>query len=84
MPLLLRNVYADKDRQEALVRASGLDWVLVRPAVLSDGPARGSVRALIDLSGFHGGWITRDDVAQFVVQQVTDNRWLGKAPLITS
>jgi uncharacterized protein YbjT (DUF2867 family) len=29
--VLLRNVYRDKDRQEAVVRASGLDWVLVRP-----------------------------------------------------
>ncbi|MGY4156594.1 putative NADH-flavin reductase [Bradyrhizobium sp. USDA 4461] len=29
-PLLLKNVYADKNRQEAIVRDSGLDWVLVR------------------------------------------------------
>jgi putative NADH-flavin reductase len=39
-PLLLRNVYADKNRQEAIVRASGLDWVLVRPSVLNDKPGR--------------------------------------------
>lgn len=32
-PLLLRKVYADKNRQEAIVRDSGLDWVLVRPSV---------------------------------------------------
>ena len=31
LPLLLRHVYADKNRQEAIVRDSGLDWVLVRP-----------------------------------------------------
>ncbi len=30
MPLLLRKVYEDKNRQEDIVRASGLDWVLVR------------------------------------------------------
>jgi nucleoside-diphosphate-sugar epimerase len=29
LPLLLRNVYADKNRQEAIVRNSGLDWILV-------------------------------------------------------
>ena len=34
MPLLLRKVYEDKDRQKDIVRASGLDWVLVRPMVL--------------------------------------------------
>ncbi len=31
LPLLLRNVYADKNRQEAIIRDSGLDWVIVRP-----------------------------------------------------
>jgi putative NADH-flavin reductase len=31
-PLFTRDVYADKDRQEALIRASGLDWTILRPA----------------------------------------------------
>jgi len=82
-PLLLRKVYADKDRQEALIRDSGLDWVLVRPAVLNDKPARGDVRALTDLTGFHGGSIARADVATFVLDQVTSNTWLHRSPLIT-
>src|SRR3954464_12523989 len=37
-PLLLKKVYADKNRQEAIVRDSGLDWILVRPSVLNDKP----------------------------------------------
>ncbi len=83
MPLLLSKVYVDKDRQEALVRRSGLDWVLVRPTVLNDEAARGSVRALTDLTGVRGGTIAREDVAHFVVQQLTDDSWLNSAPLIT-
>jgi uncharacterized protein YbjT (DUF2867 family) len=83
LPLLLRNVYADKDRQEAIVRDSGLDWVLVRPSMLNDKPARGAVRALTDLSGFHGGTIARADVASFVLDQASDRTWLHRAPLIT-
>ena len=82
-PLLLRHVYADKDRQEAIVRESGLDWVLVRPAILSDKASRGTVRALTDLSGFHGGSIAREDVARFVLDQVEADAWVGRAPLIT-
>jgi uncharacterized protein YbjT (DUF2867 family) len=82
-PLMLRNVYADKNRQEAIVRASGLDWVLVRPTVLNDKPAKGTVRALTDLSGVHGGTVARGDVAKFVVAQLTDDTWLRRAPLIT-
>jgi uncharacterized protein YbjT (DUF2867 family) len=82
-PLLLRKVYDDKNRQEDAVRGSKLDWVLVRPVVLSDKPAKGAVRALTDLSGVHGGNVARSDVAKFVVQQLTDDTWLRRAPLIT-
>jgi uncharacterized protein YbjT (DUF2867 family) len=82
-PLLLRKVYADKNRQEAIVRDSGLDWVLVRPSVLNDKPGRNEIRALDDLSGFHGGTIARADVASFVLDQVRGNTWLHRAPLIT-
>jgi uncharacterized protein YbjT (DUF2867 family) len=82
-PLLLRNVYADKNRQEAIVRDSGLDWVLVRPAILNDKPGRDTIRALTDLSSFHGGTISRQDVAKFVLDQLRANTWLHRSPLIT-
>ncbi|WP_257166316.1 NAD(P)-dependent oxidoreductase [Bradyrhizobium sp. SRS-191] len=83
LPLLLRNVYADKNRQEAIIRDSGLDWVIVRPAMLNDKPGGQAVRALTDLSGFHGGTIARADVARFVVDQVSDDSFLHRSPLIT-
>ncbi|MBZ9740876.1 MULTISPECIES: NAD(P)-dependent oxidoreductase [unclassified Mesorhizobium] len=82
-PLLLRKVYADKNRQEAIVRDSGLDWVLVRPSVLNDKPSRETIRALTDLSGFHGGTISRANVASFVLDQVRNDTWLHRSPLIT-
>jgi putative NADH-flavin reductase len=82
-PLLLKKVYADKNRQEAIVRNSGLDWILVRPSVLNDKPSRGAVRALTDLSDVHGGTISREDVASFVLDQVRADAWLQRSPLIT-
>lgn len=82
-PLLLRHVYADKNRQEAVIRASGLDWVLVRPSVLNDKLGGQTVRVLTDLSGFHGGAISRADVARFVLDQVQGDEWLGRSPLVT-
>lgn len=82
-PLLLGKVYQDKDRQEAIVKASGLDWTIIRPTVLNDKPARGNIRALTDLSGIHGGAISRADVADFVVRQVADTAFVQKTPLIT-
>lgn len=82
LPLFLRTIYEDKDRQEEVVRASDLDWVLVRPMVLNDKPATGQVRATTDLSGIHGGEIARGDVAKFVVEQLTSDEWLRRIPLI--
>jgi len=83
IPLLLKKVYADKNRQETIVRNSGLDWILVRPSVLNNKPGRGLVRALADLSGFHGGGISRADVATFVLDQLHADAWLHRSPLIT-
>lgn len=83
LPLMLRKVYEDKDRQEDAIRGSTLDWTIVRPTVLNDKPGRGGIQALTDLSGVHGGTIARADVADFVVQQLTADTWLRKSPLIT-
>lgn len=56
--------------------------MLVRPAILNDKPRRGNVRVLLDLAGFHGGGISRGDVATFVVDQLESDALLGKRPLI--
>jgi uncharacterized protein YbjT (DUF2867 family) len=81
-PLLLSQAYKDKDRQEAAIRASSLDWVIVRPGMLTDDPAQGSVRAVIDFAGINGGKVARADVARFVVDQLTTDTWLRRTPVI--
>ncbi|CDZ58827.1 NAD(P)-dependent oxidoreductase [Neorhizobium galegae] len=82
-PLLLRHVYADKNRQEAVIKDSALDWTIVRPSVLNNRPGGKAVRTLTDLSGFHGGTISREDVAKFVLDQVQDSAWRHRLPLIS-
>jgi uncharacterized protein YbjT (DUF2867 family) len=76
-------VYADKNRQEVLIRDSGLDWLLVRPSILNNKPSSATIRALTDLSGFRGGTISREEVAKFVFDQVGTATWLHQSPLIT-
>ena len=85
-PLVLRGVYEDKTRKEALVRASRLDWTLVRPGVLTNAPARGleAVRALTDLTGQRAGSISRADVAAFCLDELTAGRYRHQAPVITN
>jgi hypothetical protein len=48
--LLLSHAYKAKDGQEAATRTGSLDRVIVRPAMLTNDPARGSVRAVTDLA----------------------------------
>jgi putative NADH-flavin reductase len=82
-PIFLRTIYADKDRQEKIVRESGLDWVIVRPGFLTDGPRTGKYRALTNLDGVKSGKISRADVADFIVKEAAEMKFLGKTPLLT-
>lgn len=79
LPLLLGRIYADKDRQETVVRQSGLDWTLIRPAMLKDGPGRGAWREITDWQGAaRMTAIDRADVAAFVVAELAAHRHSGQ------
>lgn len=82
LPLVLRKVYEDKDRQEAIIRASGLEWIIVRPVMLTNGAATGVIQSSDDPSLRRGSKIARADVATFVVDQLRSDRWLKSTPLI--
>ena len=82
--LLLGRVYDDKDVQERIVRSSKLDWVIVRPVILTDGPKTNACRALVDPRDWTCGFISRADVADFLVKQIDDNTFLHRAAVLTS
>jgi putative NADH-flavin reductase len=82
-PLLLKTIYADKDRQEALIRASDTEWTIVRPARLTNGPLTGTYRVITDLRGITSGKISRADVAHFILAELAANRYLNQTPLLT-
>ena len=82
-PLLLKTIYEDKDRQEALIRASDTDWTIVRPGFLTNGPLTKKYQVITDLTGITAGKISRADVAHFILEELATNRYLGQAPLLT-
>jgi putative NADH-flavin reductase len=82
-PLLLKTIYEDKDRQEALIRASDTDWTIVRPGFLTNGPLTRHYRVITDLAGITAGRISRADVAHFLLGELSANRHLGQTPLLT-
>ncbi|MEO1067987.1 MAG: SDR family oxidoreductase [Cyanobacteria bacterium J06638_6] len=82
--LILRHVFADHEKQEEYVRQSGLDWTIVRPGALLDGDRTGQYR-----HGFGGNdktsqlKVTRADVADFILKQLTDQFYLHQAPSLS-
>jgi putative NADH-flavin reductase len=82
-PLLLRPIYEDKDRQEALIQASETDWTIVRPGFLTNGPLTKKYRVITNLSGVTAGKISRADVAHFILEELAADRYVGQTPLLT-
>ncbi len=82
MNTVLKKAMEDKERQEALVKASGFDWIIVRPGGLTNGPETGSYKAGVDVK-LTAGQVSRADVAAFVLLQLDDDTYLRQAPAIT-
>lgn len=80
LPVILPFYFGDKTRQERIVAGSDRDWVLVRPAALTNGARRGQVRHGRSVGNFL--WtasVPRADVAAFMLDQLTDDTYLGTA-----
>lgn len=79
IPVIVLFYFLDKGRQERLIKQSNLDWIIVRPGQLTNGKKRGIYR-----HGEHVGnylttvRISRADVADFMLRQLTENTYLRK------
>jgi putative NADH-flavin reductase len=80
---LLRDIYADKVVGEGLLRQSDLDWTIVHPTGLTNGPLTGQYRAgeRLDLAGLPR--ISRADVAHFILAQLDDPTYLRKVATVS-
>ena len=81
--LFLGRAYDDKDVQEGLIRESGLDWIIARPVILTQGSHSGRYKVLVDRKDWRNGLISRADVADFLVRQIDDDSYLGTTPVLT-
>ncbi len=82
-PVLLAATYDDLRRMETSVRQSELDWTIVRVSgALTDGPARGDYRAEPGYSLPGGRRISRADVAEYMLDQLTLTGDVGHAVAI--
>jgi len=81
---LLRDIYADKLVGEDLIRRSGLDWTIVQPTKLTDGPLTGKYRSgeRVPLRGMAS--ISRADTAHFLLTQLADRNSIGKTLVVSN
>lgn len=83
-PLILRRVYADHEMQENHTRQSGLDWIIARPAALTNGERTGSYQHGYTAANKTITYkISRADTADFMLKQLNDNTYLHKTPSIS-
>jgi len=68
----LRHVCADMREAEAVIAATGLDWTIVRPPALTDGPATGRYRTAVERSLPHGFRVSRADLAACMLSLIGD------------
>lgn len=82
---VLSGVIAEKEKQEQAIRNSKLDWVIVRPTRLTNGPLTGQYRLgeHLPFPRFSIPKISRADVAAFLLDQLDKDQYLGKALTIT-
>ena len=80
----LRGADKDKTAMEEAVKASGLDWVILRPAILTDDPAQGKVEVFRAETGRKANKMTRADLASFMVAQLTTDEHLHQTVSIAN
>ncbi|KAJ3258937.1 hypothetical protein HDU77_002085 [Chytriomyces hyalinus] len=77
---VISSALADKDLQTKMVEDSGLDWILVKPPSLTNGPLTGTYNVGPDIKATT---LSRKDVGHFMLQNLESNEFLKKAVIIS-
>lgn len=80
---LLRDIFADKKAAEDALRRSALDWTILYPVLLTNGPLTARYRAAerLDLRGMPT--ISRADLAQFALSEIENRAFVRKVAVIS-
>lgn len=83
LKLLSGRVLADAEAHLEVLQLSGLEWTVVRGPRLTDEPGTGSYGV-----GWVGGdsttKISRDDLAEFLITQIADRRYVREMPFVSA
>lgn len=79
-----RHKMRDKERMEEMIRASSVNWTIVRPPALTTGPRTGAYRTGTGLSIKITSKISRADLADFLLREAAEGSFVGRAPRIVA
>ena len=82
--LTMRPAYEEIVSVAETVRRSDRDWTIVRASLLNDNPKSGQVRVGYLGKGEVGVRLSRADMAEFMLKQVQDTKYLRQAPVISN
>ncbi len=74
----------DKDEMETLVRAADIDWTIVRPPALTNGPLSGTAQAGVGLKIGFFAKLSRADLAHFILREASLDHYVKQAPTVAS
>jgi hypothetical protein len=80
IPVILPFYFWDKTRQERIIARSNVEWIIVRPGVLTNAEKRGRYRHGSHIGSFL--WtvrVSRADVADFMLDQLESDQYLQAA-----
>jgi hypothetical protein len=81
--LLLKPQIADTELQQADVVSSGLDWIVVQPVHLTDGPAQ-AMPCVSTAGEISGRSVSRSGVGRFLAHAVQDSAFVGKSVALSA
>lgn len=85
IPVILFFYFRDKSKQENLIKNSDLDWTIVRPGQLTNGKKHNRYKHGTDVGNYIlTKMISRANVADFMLSQLSDDTYLRKTPGVTN
>src|SRR5213083_2617926 len=82
--MFLPGVYREHSAMLEDLRTRNLDWIAVRPVILTNGPWTGRYRVVTEGIPRGGYRISRSDVADFMIRQLTGEEFVRKMPAIAN
>jgi putative NADH-flavin reductase len=82
LSLFSKQILVAKHMEWEVLKKSNLDWTLVRPPRIANEAASGNISA--DEKILKSLKISVGDLTDFILEQITSEKWIRKAPLVSS